>query len=72
MPVYEEKTFHGVFYPGINQNSDVFADSSSINTDTQNYAQQLKQATDKLSAKQEELSKLQLKLKQMKTRLTKL
>ena len=57
IPVYEEKTFHGVFYPGRNQNSDVFADSSSINTDTQNYAQQLKQATDELSAKQEALSK---------------
>ncbi len=62
IPVYDAKTYqtkdditYGSYtiYPGMNQKSSTFAYTSSINTDTPNYAQQLKQATDGLSAKQE-------------------
>ena len=43
-------------YDGLNQNSSTFAYTSSINTGTQNYTQQLKQATNELSAKQTALN----------------
>ena len=61
IPVYDSITYQTkddvtydsfTIYPGMNQNSSTFAYDSSINTDTPNYAQQLKQATDELSAKQ--------------------
>src|SRR5699024_6003008 len=64
IPVYDEKSYQTetpygtatTIYPGMNQNSSTFAYGSSINTDTPNYAQQLKQATDELSVKQENLN----------------
>ena len=61
IPVYEPTTLHDVqlgnfttdlLYSGLNSQSSTFAYGSSINADTPNYAQQLKQATDELSAKQ--------------------